>query len=343
MKKTLLALAAVISIGMSYAQSPVKRYTATYTTGGTYTPLSGATDIGFNADWDDTVSNPITLPFAFKYQNVAITTVAVETYGSLLLNNVINEMTTTGHITGLNMDYTSAGRGKVFYTTTGTTGNRIFKVEYRNVGRFNDDTGNDTLNFQVWLYESDHAIEYRAGYKNVNDTMFATDLSGAMDDKEVILAGLIGNSGDSLAIDTANAFFHATKRTGAVFSDTAIWIAAASSNPLLLGELLHGTYPPNGSVIRFAPRVPSAIGKIDFDMASIYPNPSKDGIYNLNLKETPKTGALVTIYDMTGKVVLKQALHTTKATLDLGRFAAGNYFGKINNGDRIGSFKLIKE
>ncbi|MCY1545440.1 hypothetical protein D9M68_813830 [compost metagenome] len=61
------------------------------------------------------------------------------------------------------------------------------------------------------------------------------------------------------------------------------------------------------------------------------------------LKEAPKAGATLTIYDMTGKVVLQQAIHKATATIDLGVYANGYYFGKIINGNRIGSFKLIKE
>lgn len=349
MKKFLLALAATTTIGMSmsHAQTPQKRYNVTYSTGGTYAALSGATDIGFAADWDDTVSNNITLPFAFKYQNVPVSTVAIETYGSLILNGALNEDMGMGHITGLYMDYVAAGRGKIYYTTTGTAGNRIFKVEYRNVGRYLDNNGTDSLNFQIWLYENNNAIEYRAGYSNVAASQFATSLNDMMNDKEALLCGLLGNAGDSLSVTTDSSFIHATQRAGAAFSDTAIalsdFIGGSIPDPTVMAALLHGTYPPNGSVIRFVPAGTTGIAKIDFDMASVYPNPSKDGVYNISLKEAPKSGATLTIYDMTGKAVLNQSLNQANTKIDLGAYANGNYFGKIVNGDRVGGFKLIKE
>lgn len=348
MKKTLLALLATTTIGltMSHAQNPVKRYDATYSTGAAYTQLTGATDLGFDVDWDDTFSDPITMPFPFKYQNTTVNDVIIETYGSLFLNQSFHEDMEGGHITGPNMDYASAGRGKVFYTTTGTAGNRIFKVEYRNVGRYADDNGTDTLNFQIWLYENDNAIEYRGGYSNMHDTMFAQDAVEALTgDKEVILCGLIGNPGDSIATMGTNAFIHATQYMS-TFKDTTVLLTALQNpnpDPNMINRLIYGSFPANGSVIRFVPRSTSSVDKIDFDMATVYPNPSRDGQYTMTLKEAPKAGATLTVYDMTGKVVLNQALNQSAIKIDLGAYANGHYFGKIANGGRTGSFKLIKE
>lgn len=347
MKKTLLALLATttIGMGMSHAQTPVKRYTPTYSTGATYTPLTNATDVGFDMDWDDTVSNAITMPFTFKYQNTVVNTVRIETYGSLYLNDLMHEDADMGHITGVYMDYVSAGRGKVYYSTTGTAGNRIFKVEYRNVCRYNDANGTDTLNFQIWLYESDNAIEYRGGYTNVADTMFAKDADDLLNgEKEFVFCGLVSNPGDSIATTGSEAFLHGTQYINNTFYNTAVLFADLQTpNPMILEDLLYGSYPANGSVIRFVPVNPNSIAKVDFDMATVYPNPSKDGKYSLTLKEAPLAGTTLTIYDMTGKVVLNQPLSQASATIDLAAYANGNYFGKITNGDRTGSFKLIKE
>jgi hypothetical protein len=347
MKKTLLALLATttIGMGMSHAQTPVKRYNATYSTGAAYAPLTNATDVGFAVDWDDTVSDAINLPFTFKYQNTPVSTVRIETYGSLFLNDLMHEDVDMGHITGVYMDYVSAGRGKVFYTTTGTAGNRIFKVEYRNVGRYNDDNGTDTLNFQIWLYESDNAIEYRGGYSNVSDTMFAKDANDVLvGEKELIFCGLVSNPGDSIATTGGNAFLHAAQYLNNTFYNNAVLLSDLQTpNPLIIEDLLYGAFPANGSVIRFVPVNPNSISKVDFDMASVYPNPSKDGKYSLTLKEAPQAGATLTIYDMTGKAVLNQSLNQASTAIDLTAYANGNYFGKISNGGRTGSFKLIKE
>lgn len=354
MKKVLLAIVAIAMTGISQAQTPIKRYDVTYSSGATYTPLTplnGGTDIGFTGDWIDTVSNAITMPFTFKYQNTTVNNVAIESYGSLYLNSVISEEIAIGHITGINLLYSGKGRGKVIYSTTGAPGNRIFKVEYQNVGRALDDSNNDTLNFQIWLYEQNNAIEYRAGYSNVHDTMFAhTGAEAFGGEKEAILCGLMCHPGDSIGLNENQLFIHSTKYNGdiSVFSDTAVTLNELGiNNPIpnlnAAEAILYGSYPVSGSVIRFVPAGTTGISKVDFDMASIYPNPSKDGLFSLKLKEAPKADATLTIYDMTGKVVLHQVLNQAKATIDLAAYANGHYFGKLSNGGRTGSFKLIKE
>ena len=338
MKKVFFALCATVTLSTAICNAQVaKRYNATYSTGAAYTQLTGATDL-FGVNWDDAISDPITLPFPFKYQNTTVNDVIIGPDNNLFLNQYM------GKIIGPSMDYTSAGRGRVLYTTTGAAGNRIFKVEYRNVGRFKDTVGTDTLNFQIWLYENGNAIEFRGGYSNMHDRMFAHNAAEAeaqTSDKEVIRCGLIGNPGDSIDLMSTNAFIHATQYI-TTFKDTAMLL---TSNPDLnmVNREIYGSFPANGSVIRFAPVATTGVSAIDFDMATVYPNPSRDGQYTISLKEAPKAGATLTVYDMTGKVVLNQTLNQAATKIDLGAYANGNYFGKITNGDRTGSFKLIKE
>jgi hypothetical protein len=352
MKKPLLTLlaATMLATGISHAQNPVKRYGVSYS-GSTYTPLTGATDLGFTGNWDDTTSANITFPFPFKYQNTTVNTFAINNTGSIYLNGVESDYTYLGQIGGINLPYEGRGRGKVKYATTGTTGNRIFKIEFSNVSWANDINGTDTFNFQVWMYEQNHAIEYRAGYSNVANTMFATTAAEVLyEGKEPIACALLGNPGDSIGTNFQQQFIHAAqyKFISSEFTDTAVLLSEMSfDNPefdmAALDAVIYGYYPTNGSVIRFVPLNPNSIAKIDFDMASIYPNPSKNGQFRMQLKEAPKAGATLTVYDMTGKVVLQQAIHQTTSHIDLAAYANGHYFGKIMNGDRIGSFKLIKE
>lgn len=348
MRKLHLLLAGFMILAIAgTAQTTIeKRYTPSYTTGGSYVPLSSsATEIPFAIDWDDEISDPITLPFTFKYQNVSISTVTVETYGSLWLNGIYNEDTDLGNITGLFMDYDSKNRGKVYYETTGTAGNRIFKVEYRNVGRYNDDIGNDTFNFQVWLYETNNAIEYRAGYSNLPASEFGVDFQDVMDNgKEFIWAGLLSNVGDSIAVSSDNIGFHTVKLNGSTITDTINSFSDfVNFDEPTVNVALLGSYPSQGSVIRFVP-VGSNVGvpSIEMDLAKVYPNPSKDGIYNVILKEHLSDASL-SIYDITGKLIHTQALNGNNTQLKLSHLSAGQYLGKIQSEKRAGLFKLIKE
>lgn len=352
MKKTLLSLLAgtLIATGVSHAQSAVKRYDVSYA-GSTYTPLVNATDLGFTGSWIDTVSDYMPFPFPFKYQNTTVNTFAIHYTGSIYLNGIESDYTYLGQIGGINLQYDGKGRGKVQYATTGTAGNRIFKIEFSNVSWVGDNTGTDTLNFQVWMYEQDNAIEYRAGYSNVADTMFALTAAEVEDEgKEAIACALLGNPGNTIGTNYLQQFIHGTKYQfiTSEFSDTAILLTelgvdAPEANTEAIEALIYGHYPANGSVIRFAPKLTSSIPQTDFDMATVYPNPSRDGQYTLTLKAAPKAGAHLTIYDLTGKVVLQHAITQATATIDLGAYANGHYHGQITNGDHTGSFKLIKE
>lgn len=346
MKKTILLFAGLLGCAAGiYAQSvPERRFDVTFSTGSAYQELgAGATEVPFNADWTDTVSGPISLDMDFKYQNTPINNISIESSGGLTMNSMPLEE--AGHIMGLSMEYTSQGRGKMSYATSGTAGSRIFKVQYKNLGRANDALGNDTLNFQIWLYEADHAIEYRAGYNNVPDTAFAQTILDILEDKEVLLVGLAGNKGDSLATTTDSAFFHSVKANGAQVSDTAFWIADIEDNfAFYMDFLLYGAYPAEGSVIRFVPKTTGGvnIGKVDFNLATIYPNPSKNGRFNMQLKEQLQDATL-SVYDITGKVVRQQAVNGQQATIDLSALPTGQYIGKLHSKSKTGVFKLVKE
>lgn len=354
MRKTLFTIIALITSSFicSYGQNTVKRYETHYSMSAGYEPLVNPTDIGFFTDWNDTISDYITLPFTFRYQNAAVNNVVISSEGDLYLNGQKHLISDRGHITGINMDYKSAGRGKVSYTTTGTVGNRIFKVEYKNVSRRGDTQGNDTLNFQIWLHESDYAIEYRAGYCNVPQSAFAKKQDDLSDGKDYVYCGLICNPGDLINwTDTVNSFYHFTRYRNEQFKDTTLLLSALTqspeappTNPIVVDSFLYGVYPVSGSVIRFGiPGTnPTVVSRINPDMASAYPNPSKNGIFRINLKETPKPGAEIMVYEITGKLVRHLDITNKAVTVDLSSAPDGHYIARIINGNTVGQLKLVK-
>lgn len=345
MKKTILLVAGLLALaGSMYGQTPPeRRYDVTFSSGNTYESLgAGATEIPFDANWTDTVSGPLNLVMGFRYQNTPVNTISIESLGGLTMNST--PLDGLGHIMGIAMEYASKGRAKISYELTGSAGSRIFKVEYKNMGRENDATGNDTLNYQIWLHEADNAIEYRAGYNNVPDTVFAQLISDLMSGKDVVTIGLAGNNGDSLGTDLDASFMHVVKDMGSQVFDTAFWISDLESNPLLYADyLIYGTYPAEGSVIRFAPKTGGVnIGKIDFNLATVYPNPSSNGRFNIQLKEQLQDARLM-VYDITGKVVYSQEVKGQSTIIDLSHLSRGQYIGKLLSKTKTGVFKLVKE
>lgn len=338
---SILMLCATVAI--SFAQ-PTKRYLMTYTTGSTYAPLSStATDVGFPIDWDDEFSDDITMPFPFKYQNVPVTILNIETYGSIFLNQTPT-MFDMGHIAGINCDYESKNRGKIYYETVGTTGNRIFKVEYRNVGFYSDTLGTDTANFQIWLYEQDNAIEYRAGYSSISNIEFMQTLNDLMLDKEFLIAGLLNNPGDSIASDdTTVTFMHSAVLNGSSLMDYQTLVSDLMQDENLTVQTLLKQFPPNGSIIRMVPNVPSSIADHNNELAAIFPNPSSDGIFTVNVKNAIKEKAAIAVYNAVGKLVYSGNLLNNNAQINIAKEPAGTYFCRIINGEQKGIFEIIKK
>ncbi|MDG4946925.1 T9SS type A sorting domain-containing protein [Weeksellaceae bacterium KMM 9713] len=64
------------------------------------------------------------------------------------------------------------GLSDVSYTTIGEPGERIFILQYKNVGFedeiWDNDSSNDFMNFQIWLYEGSNKIAYHFGSSEIN-------------------------------------------------------------------------------------------------------------------------------------------------------------------------------
>ena len=202
MKKILFSIItmSITAASINAQTTPVKQYNFTHSSGNSYQQLNNnATLVGFPIDWDDEVSDNITMPFTFMYQGEKVENFAIETYGSVILNDKFLGDFESGNIAGIYMDYESKNRGQVYYQTTGTTPNRILKIEYRNVGRYNDTLAVDTFNFQIWMHETSNMVEYHVGYSNLSDTSFAQNINDLDNDKEVCYIGLLTTNNSTLS------------------------------------------------------------------------------------------------------------------------------------------------
>ncbi len=67
----------------------------------------------------------------------------------------------------------SASQSPISMVTTGSAGNRITKIEFKNAGSYNEmaDAGtlNMYINFQYWLYEGSNTIQFRFGPSMISD------------------------------------------------------------------------------------------------------------------------------------------------------------------------------
>lgn len=350
MKKLILSIATLTMLGgIAKAQNMI--YDPTYNTNATYTPLSAnATVVPFQQGWDDDLSAPITLPFTFKYQNTDITNVMIDTYGALVLNGNIVSQDMGPQIMGLQMDYADNinGSSVIHYETDGTAGDRIFKLEFQNVGTYNNHTSNDTVNFQIWLYERDHSIEYRTGHCNIPDSFFSNSIQDISEGgKEALLIGLNYNEGNEINYNAATLFLHSTRWVNNTFSDTLQAFDNQNFSPTLpqIEAIFSTGFPPNGSVIRYTPNGrtnTTSVNTVTIDQINVYPNPSANGIFNISIKNV-SNDAQIALYDLTGKQILKLDTVTEHNKIDLSNAPTGNYIVKVTIGQQTLQYKLVKE
>ncbi len=322
--------------------SVLPRYNYSKEPAAAYSPLtSDAVAFSLPDDWDEEQSDAVDIAFPFYYQNVVVGSVKATGNGSLMLNGAVNPDADLGNITGLSMDYSSKGRGNVLYELSGSAPNRIFKVEYRNVGLFDDTLSVDSLNFQIWLYEGSNAIEYRAGYANVPDADFAQNTHDFfVEQRKVLHMGLFQNRGNILSENPDSIYFHCVKNDGI---DSVIYfpdmMASGSENSFVEGS--YKKFPVEGSVFRFTPKDgPTHIIERTTLLNRIYPNPST-GKFTVSLKQSSKSE--YKIYDVTGACRKVGDSTGNVFAIDMSSMAKGLYVLTISVNGHTESFKLIYE
>lgn len=192
---------------------------------GTYTDLLFP-NIILTGNWDDTLVQFKT-PFTFRFFTTNVNdSIQVDDYGGVYFNNVNN-----GFFDAFGVDMISRGLNKstISYQTEFTAPNRILKIQYRNVGFFADKPAlTDSMNFQIWIYETSNIIEYRYGPGSVKTASYDGETGAYVDvaDPLNVTANYVGLKGDP-ANPTVN------------------------TDGTMLTPLT-GT-PPNGTIYRFTP------------------------------------------------------------------------------------------
>ncbi len=219
--------------------------------------------------------------------------------------------------------------GYIASQTIGEPGNRIHKVEWNNVGFYNEveytGTANNLMNFQIWLYEGSNDIEWHFGPSSIKDntlhelggpTMgFGYDLniqSGIPD----ILITLSGEP-DKPSIDT---------------------IYNLSMYPPVLTN-----FPNNGTVYRFSslfvgtndiPRLESTI--------QVFPTLVENKL-NIKVDLAQNEALTFTILDLMGKNWSPIQKLTQDENLDLSDLPSGFYFVNVRSAEAVWTQKIVKQ
>ena len=162
MKRILFIITFLWAFGLSHSQVATN-YTFSQSTG-TYAAITGTAI--HTAAWDDAVVS-VTIPFTFIFNGTNYTTCNVSTNGFITFGStapaianylpISNGSTYSGVISACAFDLwsNSTTGGNIIYTTSGSSPNRIFTIQYTNTYRY---SYGGPVNFQIKLSESTNVI-----------------------------------------------------------------------------------------------------------------------------------------------------------------------------------------
>jgi hypothetical protein len=186
------------------------------------------------------------------------------------------------------------GQGQYGYVIDGAPGNRIIKIQYKNVKFDHDMIGNDRINFQVWLFEYDNSVEVHYGSSIIQNPTW-----------------------DYYYVET-----------GAYVGSLGCYLTGPAASPIVdtstgVDLRLTGT-PPDGMVYRFEP-VTNLVGsyKNGVEHLVVYPNPAGNAIYLSGTANGP-----LQITTITGQVAMDIPKYDKGTGIDVSNLPAGMYIVK---------------
>jgi hypothetical protein len=339
MKKILLVFTAALLVTATNAQSTkeekknkFRNFSATSNgvrstnysfsmSSGTYTNLVNPISLNNNEVWDDP-EFMVDIPFPFYLNNTLLTSLSFDGLGGVLLGVSPSAPDLFEILMAFNTDLIDRGYddevsvSPLSYLVTGNTGSQILKIEWQNVGSYDDDSRSMYINFQVWLYEGSNNIECHFGPGMINDpATFYYDQSGAW------IGFYTFNTVDE---EPLNIHF----LTGPVANPTLVHAVDEI-------EAITGT-PSNGTVYRFTSAT-AGVNSLGKSSTKIFPNPANDVI---TIATTDLLEQAYQITDITGKVVKTGFLLNTQEKVNISDLNSGIYIFKIENSDS--RYKIVK-
>jgi hypothetical protein len=322
MKSKILAFFLTLASAGVFAQQPVGPHYLFTTYSSTFTPLEEGVSLDGGMIWDDPTWT-VPLGFTFYTANDTITTLYVGELGPTvygLQDDSLTDMFLPSVDDIANADNDTLV-SPVSYVVEGPPGFQICKIEWLNVGFYEDWAANgtytNTTSFQLWLYENSNIFEYHCGPSNIPNPEIVHAFGGpAM----VFIENLNQNSGfnwDGFYSISGNP----TDPTILNFTPNEILMSEGlPSNALLNGE------PAEGTVYRFAP---TFINVEENSLATfdVYPNPTS-GLLNV-FNPTQET-VVAQILSAEGKVIQIETLTSGRNSIQTENLSTGYYILRAN-------------
>lgn len=219
----------------------------------------------------------------------------------------------------------------VSYKTDGTGNNKIAKVQWKNLGFWGEGnamgTLDDSVNFQLWIYEGSNTIEVHYGKSSIQTPY--TDLF----EYEKPVFGM----GKNLVVSL-------------IWFDWAYYVA--STNPprmdsidimglISTDTLGFDTWPAEGTVFKFTNPVVGIDGVKLNDFTSVYPTVF-DEYFSIKITQAGFKGSAY-LFDLNGRKLLEQPLSEGKEQIETGALASGNYILCIRNAESSVFYKVVKK
>jgi hypothetical protein len=208
--------------------------------------------------------------------------------------------------------------GSVRYKTNGSSGSRIFKIQFKDLLVYNDSLGLDRCNFQVWMYETSGRIEFRTGpFQISQDDGYFTDENGTHH-------GFL--TYDQQNDELLNSIF----LQGIANAPVAYYDATVDFVPTVEG------HPTNGKVYRFDRETNSISELSNSNKFSAYPNPANDWI---EIKGDFDSKTTFELFNSLGQKVA----YFESPKINIETIPSGVYFLNVNQNDYTETVKIIKK
>jgi hypothetical protein len=298
-----------------------------------YQDLTDPISLNNGTVWDDpTYAIPLGFNFQISTHNFNTVYIVEDYLGGTLSSSPDTGSGIAAYIALIGQDIIDLGfdsgisLSPLSYKLEGSAGSRILKIEFKNVGFYEDSTISDFMNFQVWLYEGSNTIQYRYGPRQINNPV--ESYQGETGPVVGFLPSFDNNLGE-LAED-GYAF------EGNPANPTIVVLHPGD----IFENALTGTIP-NGTVYQFEVN-PLSVEENDTDNFQLYPNPVKNRL----LLQSPITASLkVKIFNLEGKLLSNENLTVEKETsIDISQLQSGIYFLSIQDENGITEIKkFLKE
>ena len=322
MKKNILALVITLASAGVFAQQAVGPHYAFTNYSSSFSPLEEATSLDGGAIWDDPTWT-VPLGFTFYTANDTITTLYIGELGTTVYG--IQDDSLSDIFLPYFDDIANADNdtlvSPVSYVVEGPPGFQICKIEWLNVGFYEDWAANgtytNTTSFQLWLYENSNVFEYHYGPSNITNPSIV-HMFGAP--AAAFLENLNQNTGFNW-----DGFYSVTGNTDAPTITTLSNAEVLAAQGIPAYALLNGE-PAEGTVYRFAPTFVNVEENsiVTFD---VFPNPTSGLLNIFNPTQEP---VVAQILSADGKIVQVETLNAGRNSIHTENLSSGYYILRTN-------------